>query len=256
MKNLFKLVSAIMLFVSSFSFGQNYANPNAKELIENSNNVNNKQIFLHCITYSCCGVGPFTVEIWSEKVCNYVYTNKTGGQTNAVIIDLKNKTGGKYNKSEIDITNDIIIPDNYVVSNDEADVKILKAGKYQVIDGQLAFTAPSQKMKVSCLVSQHSGHLFGHEYSYGYAICVFYYWPSRNANNDNGYLTIDLSNNPDLLRVASEHNNTLSFDEDMIINVPDGASLSQNRKIRIKAGTYKVNDDNKMYITNFAAEYN
>jgi hypothetical protein len=222
-------------------------NPDAQDLLSATSNTANKKL---CITYSCCSFGIFSATVWSETTCTTIVSHKNVN-TRVTVINLKTDRNAKYSQSDISIANDIVIPAAYDVVNGEADVDVLKAGRYQVIDGQLVFTPVTQRIRVTCLITTHDGTIFGNPYHFTTGVCVIHLWPNKGANN-NGFLTLDISNDANLIDLASRNNGTLRFDQDITISNASKSATSQTRDggIVIKAGTYTVND-NKIYIQNY-----
>lgn len=67
----FKLIFKIMkklLFSLSFIILFNF--------VSNAQGATDKKYKISCITTSCCGIGPFGIEIWSETTCVYVSAGK------------------------------------------------------------------------------------------------------------------------------------------------------------------------------------
>ena len=111
-----------------------------------------------------------------------------------------------------------------------------------VIDGQIAFEPVTQRIRIKklCYVETHQGHFFGHEYSYETSICI--YFPSFDKVSkvlDGGYAVIDLNNSKELIELAQQNDNVLSFDDDTVI---DGQYV-------LKAGKYTV-ENGKIYTRN------
>lgn len=236
-----------MIIFGTFTFGQDYMNPNAQDLLNSTNSTTNKKL---CITYSCCSFGIFTATVWSETTCTTIVHNKNV-DSRVVVVNLKTDRNEKYSLNEITLANDIIIPAAYENVNGEADVDVLKAGRYQVIDGQLAGTVVTQRIRIFCAVTTHDGTIFGNPYHFTTGACVVFLWPNKGPNN-NGFLTLDISNDRNLIDLASNNNNTLRFDQDLVIKngSKSGDAQAKESVFVIKAGTYTVND-NKIYIQNY-----
>ncbi|MEG0916619.1 MAG: hypothetical protein RSC10_09895 [Longicatena sp.] len=237
MKKLLKIASALFLLVNSFSFAQTYKNDNAKELLQETSD-RKKVIKLYCVTYSCCGVGPFGIEIWEHKECNYiVVSGKTVG-----VIDLRNLSQTPIEGSQIEVKNDITLIDKDGELEKKGLEQIMPAGTYLVVDGQVAFEPVTQRIRIKkvCLKETHQGHIFGHEYSYEINTC--FYYPSWNKETkawNGGYAVIDLNDSPELVALAQKNDNVLSFDDDTVI---DGQYV-------LKAGKYTV-EGGKIYTRN------
>ncbi|WP_027383723.1 hypothetical protein [Epilithonimonas caeni] len=262
MKKMFKFGVLLILLINGFASGQNYMNPNAEDLlaITNSQSTNNKIRLKICTTISCCGVGSFSVDIWKDTECHYIITNKNNNESNVVIMNLEDSfaTNKKLTTNEniknlktIKIENDQILYDpNKTLGDDQA--YAMKAGEYKVIDGQIAFEPSVISARSVCWVETHQGQIFGHNYSYSYAFCVKVPFTKNAATNVGGILTIDLSQNQELLSLAQKNNGFLSFDEDMMLNNNIVEAKKAGEKIVVKAGKYLVNEDGIIIVRNFS----
>ncbi len=255
MKKIFKFGVLLILLINGFASGQNYMNPNAEDLlaITNSQSTNNKIRLKICTTISCCGVGSIGVEIWSDTECHYIVTNKNSNSSIAVMSlgDGFAENAATKNLKTIKIENDQILYDpNKTLGDNQA--YAMKAGEYKVIDGQIAFEPSVISARSVCWVETHQGHIFGHEYSYSYAFCVKVPFTKNATTNVGGILTIDLSQNSELIALSQKNDGLLSFDEDMILNNNTAETKKAGEKIMIKAGKYKVNEDGLIVIRNFS----
>lgn len=237
MKKLLKIASILCLLISSFSFAQTYKNDNAEELLREISD-RKKVIKLYCVTYSCCGVGPFGIEIWQDKECSYiVVSGKTIG-----IIDLRNLSQAPIEESQIEVKNDITLIDKDGELEKQGLEQIMPAGTYLVVNGQVAFEPVTQRIRIKkvCFKETHQGHIFGHEYSYETSICFYYpTWDKSTKAWNGGYAVVDLNDSPELIALAQENENILSFDDDTVI---DGQYV-------LKAGKYTV-EEGKIYTRN------
>ncbi|KQK27080.1 hypothetical protein AR438_02395 [Chryseobacterium aquaticum] len=239
MKNLFKFVCILALFIVSHANAQNYVNKNAKELLVSTQESNSeRKRLLYCVTTSCCGIGSFGIEVWSHKECTYLVTGKK-----VSVVSLKNSDGSDYKDNEIEIKNDITLFDKDNSLEEEGLEAVMKAGLYQVIDGQIAFEPSVQRVRIkkACVVSHHQGTFLGHSYDYTLSTCVYYpVWESHQVRSiQGGYAVIDIRQDEKLLQLANENENTLVFDENIILD----------NKYIIKAGRYSV-DEGKIYTRN------
>lgn len=237
MKNLLKFVYIIALAISSISFGQDYINKNAKELLTSAKeggSTDRRKIL--CVTYSCCGIGSFGAEIWSHTACDYITT----GKNKLVVMDVKDTRGNLYEKDEVEVLHDIALTDENKIL-EEGQGYIMKAGLYKVINGQIAFEPSVERIRYVCYTSEHQGHVFGHEYSYSLSQCFVYPWFNKSGDTKGALATIDISGNDNLVKLAKENKNTLRFDDDTVVN----------ENIIIKAGEYFVNENNKIYTREF-----
>lgn len=236
MKNLFKLICIIILTYSSFGFAQNYVNSDAKELLESTRDATSKKRrLLYCATISCCSIGEFGVEIWSDKECHYIVTGKR-----ITVVNLKNNDGSDFKGSEIEVREDITLIDKDSSLETDGQESVMKAGLYKVIDGEVAFEPTVQRIRIKkiCYEETHEGTIFGHHYSYSTSICLYYPSFSHQVKNiQGGYAVINLTD--DAIKLAEKNNNALVFDKDIILG---------NEYI-IRAGKYNV-DDGKIYTRN------
>jgi hypothetical protein len=236
MKNLFRLVCILAVFAGSFVFGQKYINENAEELISSVNGSTGKKRLIMCVTYSCCTIGDFGVDVFSHKSCDYIVT----GKNKMVILDVVDIKGNPYQKNEVEVVNDIVLPDENTKSG-ENEGFVMKAGLYKVINGQIAFEPSAGKLHYVCYTSEHEGTLFGHHYSYSISHCLVYPWVNKSNDIKGGIAIIDISSDATLVRLAKENNNVLRFDEDVV--------LQDN--IVLEAGEYIVNENLKIYTRKF-----
>ncbi len=239
MKNLFKLALVFTLLLSSFAFSQKYVNENAEELLSavKESTSARKRVLLFCNTISCCGIGSFGIEIWSDKECHYVVVGKR-----VAVLGLRNTDGSDFKGSEIEIKEDVTLIDKDHSLEKDGMEAVMKAGTYKVVNGEVAFEAAVQRIRIkkACYVETHQGHIFGHEYSYTTSICVYY--PSFSNQTrviHGGYAEIDITKDEKLLNIAKENGNMLSFDEDLIFG----------NGYLIKAGKYLV-EEGKIYTRN------
>lgn len=254
MKKIFRFVSVLISLSGSFAFGQNYVNPNAEELLSQVNSIstNDKVIKLMCTTLSCCGIGSWGVDIWSDKECHYIVTNKSSNN-NIVVINVENNLVSKASNDVkgVKVENDQILYDpNKTLGDDQA--YAMKAGEYKVINGQIAFEPTIISARSVCWVETHQGHIFGHEYSYSYAFCIKVPFTKNVYTSSGGILTVNLSQNQELLALAKKNNDFLSFDEDIVLNNDITEAKKTGEKIVVKAGKYKINEDGIIYIRNFS----
>ncbi|MCY0969696.1 hypothetical protein [Chryseobacterium wangxinyae] len=159
------------------------------------------------------------------------------------IVDIKNNDGSNYREKEIEVKNDITLIDKDNSLEAQGLEAVMKAGLYQVIDGQIAFEPSVQKIRIkaACIAYHHQGNILGHDYNFTTSVCVFYpVWESHQMKNiQGGYAVIDLSKEEKLIQLAKENEGSLVFDEDIILE----------DKYVIKAGRYLL-DEGKIYTRN------
>lgn len=238
MKNLCKFVLVLGVFLSSFAFGQEFVNKNAESLLSESKAPRKYKIA--CITTSCCGVGSFGFDIWEHTVCSYILLKDSNSRF--TVMSLKNADNTEYTKDEVTLENDFVLYDKDKTLENEGFIEVMVAGKYKVIDGQVAFQAKKIKVQIKtiCNSYEHSGTILGHEYSYSYMACVSYPSFSYSKGLGGGYAEIDLSSNIELLKKVSENNGNITFENDLQIG--DDYILA--------AGNYHVEDNGKIYTRN------
>ncbi len=226
------------MFAGISASAQNYVNKNAEELLASTKEPSSeRKRLLMCTTISCCSIGSFGIEIWSDKECHYIITN-----SKIAVVDLKNRDGSVYKESQIEVKEDVTLIDKNNTLEKDGLEAVMKAGLYQVINGQVAFEPTVQKIRVKaiCYQETHEGTLFGHHYSYSTSICVVYPSFSRQTKNiEGGYAVIDLTKDEKVLKLARENADTLVFDQDIVVD----------NKYVIKAGRYSV-EEGKIYTRN------
>ncbi|MDF2933862.1 MAG: hypothetical protein K0R36_3193 [Chryseobacterium sp.] len=237
MKNLFKFVFIIVSICCNFATGQKYVNENAEELLtETKRSTYERKRLISCTTISCCSIGDLGFDLWSDKECHYIVTNKR-----VVVVSLKNIDGSNCKNSEIEVKEDILLIDKDNSLEKEGLEAVMKAGLYKVIDGDVAFEPTVQRIAIKkiCWVETHQGTILGHEYNYSYSICVYYPGTHHAREMQGSYSVIDINQDEKLLQLAKENGNSLVFDKDTILG----------EKYILKSGKYPV-EDGKIYTRN------
>lgn len=238
MKNLFKFVLVFSFVCFNFAFGQKYINENAKELLSETKQPNSeRKRLLMCTTVSCCSIGDFGIDIWTDKECHYIIIGKR-----VAVVSVKNTNGSIYKNSELEVKEDILLIDKDNSLEKDGLEAVMKAGLYKVIDGEVAFEPVVQRFTIKkvCWVETHEGSILGHDYSYSFSVCVYYPGTHQAREMQGSYSVIDINKDEKLLQLARENGNTLVFDKDVIFG----------EKYVLKAGTYPVEDNGKIYTRN------
>ena len=188
-----------------------------------------KKVKIACITTSCCGIGPFGFEIWSEKTCVYVSAEKSGNQSK-VLYSFKSKE----TLSEVTVKEDVILAGQFAENGDNL---ILPIGKYTVKDGQIEFTPKTAKPTKYCYIREVSGNILGHEYEYTIKICI-----TVELSKGVVAITPKLSSD-ELSQILKSTSQSFEIKNDIVIR-EDGLNYT------IKSGKYIMNEDGNAYIQN------
>jgi hypothetical protein len=188
--------------------------------------TSSKIVKITCITLSCCSVGPFGIEIWSETTCTYVSVEKATAKYSF-------KSNGDLN--EVVVSEDVLLAGQFAENGDNL---VLPAGKYPVVDNQIEFIPKASKPTKYCFIREVSGNLFGHEYEYSIKICV----------------TVELSKNGIVAitpKLSAEQLSKLLKSEDRTFTINKDITISENGiKTTVKAGNYVMNEDGSAYLQN------
>ncbi len=193
----------------------------------------NKRTLLWCVTTSCCGIGPFSIEVWSETTCTYVskIKNEKGEEfSHSLKFESKDKV------EEVNVPEDVMLAGIY---DEMGNNLVLENGNYKVENNQIFFNPKSVVAKTRhCIIRTVQGSFFGHDYGYTIELCITY----RTANN--GFITITPKlNKEQLAQLLEKGENEIEFKEDISLE-KEGVDYT------IKAGKYKVNEDGNIYIQN------
>lgn len=193
------------------------------------NNVNAQSVAkvkLFCVTVSCCGIGPFGIEIWSEKTCHYV---SSGRMMSSYSFNTKDAL------KEVEVKEDVILAGQFAENGDNL---VLPMGKYPVKNGQIEFAPTTLKAKQYCYIKEVSGTLFGHEYDYTIKVCVSFGRMSNGVVSINPQLKAE-----QLSQILKSDDKTFELKESITIK-EDGLNYT------IKAGKYTINEDGNAYLQN------
>lgn len=192
-----------------------------------------------CITQSCCSIGPWTMEVWSEKTCVYIaIAAKSATDRGTYILELTPTSTNSINS--FTITEDILMTG---IFDSAGNTIILPQGDYNIVNNQIEFV-PSAKtaMPKLCYIREVSGQFLGHPYHYTITICVEFILLKGLGTNGSIAMTPRLTQEDRDLLIKS--NNEIVFNEDIIIN-EGGLNLI------IPQGKYTVNDDGNIYFQNY-----
>ena len=185
------------------------------------------KVKLFCVTLSCCGVGPFGIEIWSERTCHYVSSGKVMASYSFNTKDVL---------KEVVVNQDVILAGQFAENGDNL---VLPTGKYIVTNGQIEFTPTTTMAKVYCYIREVSGNLLGHDYNYSIKICISF---GKASNNGVVVLTPKLDSNQ-LTELLKSNDRTIELKENIIIK-------EDNINLSLKAGKYTINEDGNIYLQN------
>ena len=171
-------------------------------MLSASGNAQSAERKLACVTFSCCGVGIFGVEIWSHKVC---VSNKQSASGNDYVLHFD----APKVPSVIEVSEDRYIG----VQDIKGNYIVLPAGKYNVTNNEISFTNVPNNSRFSChaLMFHHSGSLLGHDYEFNSYIVICGGWKMANT----GFVKIDLKLNAEQLTALKESNYEFSLTKDL-----------------------------------------
>jgi len=185
---------------------------------------------LMCVTVSCCGVGPFSIEIWKETTCHYVEVrNRTSQNVYAMTFE----TNGT--PSEVTVPEDVMLAGMFAENGDNL---VLPRGRYAVANNEIQFTPTTFKARKYCYIREVKGELFGHAYEYTIDICI-----SFGRSSAKGVVAVNPRLSEDQLTQIMRAGGELKFKEDVRIQT-DGINYT------LKAGKYTVNQDGNIYLQN------
>lgn len=202
----------------AFLFFSQYSNA------QSSNNTSKTKLF--CVTVSCCGIGPFGIEIWSEKTCHYVYT------TNRSIVYSFN-TNNTLNS--VNVKEDVILAGQF---DENGQNLVLPAGDYPVKENSIEFTPSPYAAKKYCYKREVSGTILGHEYNYSIDICISF------GKSNKGVVEIKPAFNAELTAKILES-------EDKIFEIKNDVQFKEDGlNYVLKAGKYILNENGTAYQQN------
>ena len=210
------LLSFALLFLFSFA--------------SNAQTTTAKKYKISCITTSCCGIGPFGIEIWSETTCVYVSAGRSigGEKTYSMSFQSNEKV------SKVTVKEDVILAGQY---NDNGENLVLPSGTYDVVDSEVIFVPTTLTAKKYCYIRETHGTIFGHDYDYTISICVSF------GKTSKGFVTLTPKLTDEQKAELLKNGNQIEFAKDM--------EISENGiNYVVKAGKYFVNEDGNAYVQN------
>lgn len=241
----FILAIAATILLGGISFGQ----VNVKDLLQPSPTFPDSKVVkdffegsisekkkLFCVTISCCSVGGFGVEIYSQTSCHYVYTADKSTK-NIVKLDL---VSSKELPEYLDVQNDVVLAGLYDFQGNSL---ILAKGKYKIENGSIYFEANTENTDIAgrryCWQAVHNYTVLGHNFTVEVNICVNI---SVSAPKT-GAVTMQLNLDQDTRNKLKNSNNIINLKEDILIN-KDGFNF------KIPKGNYSVNDNDQILFNN------
>lgn len=180
-----------------------------------------------CITVSCCGIGSFGIDIWSQTTC-YWYDN-----SGKVTIKLNKE----IKASEIELNEDTLLAG---IKNENGEGLIMLKGKYPIVNNEIVFNAKATKPKVHCIGADYSGTIFGNSYSGGWSYCWTWIWDNKS---NIGNLSITPTLNERDMEMLMSGSTEVTIDKD--IHFEDNEI-----NFTLKAGNYTLNQDGSIYLQN------
>ena len=179
-----------------------------------------------CVTISCCGIGPFGVEIFTERYCI------TFGRTSTNLA-FQNTLKAK----------EIIIANNQILAG-EKDEKgeniIIPAGKYTIVNNSIDFVPVTIASRPWCITRTLTW--MGHEHA-PVTTCYDWIWNKTNPNGTGLITMTPTLNDKDKQTLLSNGTLELKLDTDFYYK-------DDKVDYVLKAGKYVVNADGNIYIPN------
>jgi len=196
--------------------------------VGNSRILNDENPILRqsCITISCCGIGPFGIEIFTERYC-ITFSKASTKLTFENALKVK----------EIIILNDQIVAG---VKNEKDENVIIPAGKYAVVNNSISFVPLSIVSRPWCITRTLTW--MGHEHA-PVTTCYDWIWNKQNSNGS-GLITLTPTLN-DKEKQALIANGSLE-----ITTTTDFQYSDDKVDYVLKAGKYVINADGNIYIPN------
>ena len=195
----------------------------------------NDKTFKVCVTVSCCGIGPFSLEIWSETTCNYVTVNvnKNSDPSKANMLVATFNNGVPIKDHKINVTEDVLLAGSY---DDQTKTALfLPKGDYEVDNNSIEFLPIERPSIKICIKRVVNGSLFGNTYSYTINFCIIIPSPVLlKALNPNFSLE-------EMNRIKSSGTADFEVNEDTLVS-------QDNINFTLKKGIYKVNSDGTIYL--------
>ncbi|UPQ80374.1 hypothetical protein M0M57_05925 [Flavobacterium azooxidireducens] len=201
---------------------------------------NNIRTKLFCITTSCCGLGPFSVQIWSQTTCYYGSVHNMTNSINGQIEEVEIIFEEKIKEKELQVTQDFLLP-----TLNKGEYVTIPKGTYSVIDGNKLMITPPQtqaRIAVVCVTRVIKGEFFGHPYSSTVTLCFAYLTSARTSNNSTGDTLVEVDLNLSEKELAKiDDVSEFEIKEDVEIK-------EQGISYKLRKGKYKVNSNGKIYL--------
>ena len=179
-----------------------------------------------CVVLSCCGIGPFGIEVFTDRVC---VSFRPG---NILTIELPVE-----NQSKEIVFNDDEILAGY--KSDKGEDLIIPAGKYTVVNSTITVNAGVVNRPDFCITEDIS--IFGNGYSFSQ--CYKWIW---NKTKTKKIVTITITpvlDDKAKQLLAATGTLVLQNSKATLFKTPDFSYM-------LEAGKYKVNSDGNIYIQN------
>ncbi len=179
-----------------------------------------------CVTVSCCGIGSFGIEIWSQTTC-YWYDN-----SGKVIIKLNSDVKVK----ELELNEDTLLAG---IKNENGEDLLMVKGNYPIINNEIVVKVKVTKPKVHCIGAESSGSFFGNDYTSNWSYCWTWIWDKNGIGN----LSITPTLNVKEKELLSSGNIEVDILKDVYFE-------DEEINFTLKAGKYIINQDGNIYLQN------
>jgi len=245
-------IVALAMFMLNPTSGNAQSSSSENELLKHDfdlSNLNYKETSedktkLICYTVSCCSIGIFTVEVWSETTCYYYSSSKSSKPTlKTTLFFKKNRPKSGF----VEVKDDVIIAG---LKDSLGNLLVLPKGKYKLDNKNSITYTPSilpidtsKKMKKRCIDKVVDGTIFGHHYHHEVHVCFSF--SISFSKNTNIYTPqyIDLNLNDKQIEKVKNGDNSFILNNDLTIE-------NQGHKTTLKAGEYQIAEDGKIYFYN------
>lgn len=202
----------------------------------NAQQSNKRVLVKSCVTSSCCDFFVFSVSVYSETVCHYIWVDEKGNKQNVVNIKLETKNNETLNSITVD--NDIVLPELF---DEHGKGLVLPKGTYQLHNNEFEFEPKTIVLKKYCYTRISNLTLLGVDMGSVITICIYIPTIENKATYEgkgNVNLSVNLS--------ASELNNLKR--NNYMINISNDINIEEQIdgiifKTTLKAGEYKTNEN-------------
>lgn len=190
--------------------------------------------FKICVTTTCCSVGIFGVEIWSETTCNYFTVEE----------DCSMEINSPEKINENLVLDKPVLLAGLVKNKEGENMRLaIPAGQYSVKENRFKFNALKVSSEKYCWTREVSGSLFGNSYHYKIKLCVSFSLDARFENNNNGIVELNTNLDKDQINKVIENNEKIVFNEDIKFEKKEVDFI-------LKKGEYILNKDGFIYLQN------